>query len=97
MGMQSYLGAVFSTADNQYEKYDFDDMRDANFKKTSADGWVAMVQHYFISAWIPAPGAEYTYSSRVSNGNNIAGFISPEINVAADAKATVSADFFAGP
>ncbi len=97
MGMQSYLGPVFSTVEDTYQKYDFDDIDKENFKQTSLDGWVAMVQHYFISAWVPAPGAEYTYSTRKLNGHYIAGFISPLMNVPAGAEQTVSATFFAGP
>ena len=97
MGMQAFLGAVFSTADEHYEKISFDDMQEENFKKVSAEGWVAMSQHYFLSAWIPAAGAEYSYSSRVTNGNYIAGFVSPEFSVAPGESKTVSADFYAGP
>jgi len=97
MGMQAFLGAVFSTADEHYEKISFDDMQEENFKKVSTDGWVAMSQHYFLSAWIPAAGAEYSYSSRVTNGNYIAGFVSPEFSVAPGESKTVSANFYAGP
>ena len=97
MGMQSYLGAVFSHEENSYDKISFDDMRDGNFKVVTNDGWVAMSQHYFLSAWIPAPGAEYSYSSRVSNGNFIAGFVSPAFDVKPGETQTVSANFFAGP
>ncbi|MFC6670614.1 membrane protein insertase YidC [Marinobacterium aestuariivivens] len=97
MGMQSYLGAIFSTEENNYQKVDFDDIDDGNFKQSSPDGWVAMVQHYFVSAWIPAPGAEYTYSTRKLNGNYIAGFISPTLTVQPGQQQTVSATFFAGP
>ncbi len=97
MGMQSYLGPIFSTSENNYQKYDFDDIDDGAFKQRSADGWVAMVQHYFISAWIPAPGAEYTYSTRKQNGNYIAGFVSPAVTVAPGQQQSVKATFFAGP
>ena len=97
MGMQSYLGPVFSTVEDNYQKYDFGDIDDANFNKKTADGWVAMVQHYFVSAWVPAPGAQYTYSTRKAAGSYIAGFISPKINVAPLATGEVSATFFAGP
>ncbi|WP_417225802.1 membrane protein insertase YidC [Amphritea sp.] len=97
MGMQAFLGAVFSTADEHYEKVTFDDMQEANIKKVSQDGWVAMSQHYFLSAWIPDAGAEYSYSSRVSNGNYIAGFVSPEFSVAPGESKTVKANFYAGP
>ncbi len=97
MGMQSYLGAVFSTAENNYQKVDFGDMDEERFKTSSPDGWVAMVQHYFLSAWIPAPGAEYTYQTRKLNGNYIAGFLSPDFSVAPGQAQTVSATFYAGP
>ncbi|MFT5706833.1 MAG: YidC/Oxa1 family membrane protein insertase [Oceanospirillaceae bacterium] len=97
MGMQSYLGPVFSTVEDNYQKYDFDDIDEANYNKKTLDGWVAMVQHYFVSAWVPAPGAEYTYSTRKSGNNYIAGFVSPTIDVAAGSTADVSATFFAGP
>lgn len=97
MGMQSYLGAVFSTAEDPYEKIDFDDMDDSQFKKRSQNGWVAMSQHYFLSAWIPAPGAEYSYQSRKLNGNYIVGFLSPDFLVNAGESMTVSANFYVGP
>ncbi|WP_075173949.1 membrane protein insertase YidC [Neptunomonas phycophila] len=98
MGMQSYLGPVFSTTENSYQKYSFSDIDDdGNFKQTSEDGWVAMVQHYFVTSWIPAPGAEYTYSTRKINNNYIAGFISPELTVAPGSEASVGAHFYAGP
>lgn len=97
MGMQSYLGAVFSTAEDPYEKIDFDDMDDGQFKKRSQNGWVAMSQHYFLSAWIPSPGAEYSYQSRKLNGNYIVGFLSPDFLVNAGESKTVSANFYVGP
>ncbi|MBR9883499.1 MAG: membrane protein insertase YidC [Oceanospirillales bacterium] len=97
MGMQSYLGAVFSTAENNYQKVKFGDMDEERFSASSQDGWVAMVQHYFVSAWIPAPGAEYSYQSRKLNGNYIVGFLSPSFEVAPGQSQSVSATFYAGP
>ncbi|MBV1790374.1 membrane protein insertase YidC [Marinobacterium sp. D7] len=97
MGMQSYLGAVFSTSENNYQKVDFSDMDEERFSASSQDGWVAMVQHYFISAWIPAPGAEYSYQSRKLNGNYIVGFLSPSFEVAPGQSQSVGATFYAGP
>lgn len=97
MGMQSYLGAVFSTAENNYEKVDFDDMDDKRFNATSPDGWVAMSQHYFLSAWVPKPGQTYTYQSRVLNGLYIAGFLAPAVNVAPGQQTTLSSTLYAGP
>jgi len=97
MGMQSYLGPVFSTAEDNYQKYDFDDITESNFNKKTQDGWVAMVQHYFISAWVPSPGAQYSYSTRKSGDKFIAGFVSPNIDIAPGNQGKVSATFYAGP
>lgn len=97
MGMQSYLGAVYSTAEDNYQKIDFDDMDESPFKATTPDGYVAFVQHYFVSAWIPEAGAEYSYKSRKLNGNYIMGFISPDFVVAPGETQTVNATFYAGP
>jgi len=97
MGMQSYLGAVFSTGENNYQKVDFGDMDEERFSAASQDGWVAMVQHYFLSAWIPAPGAEYSYQSRKLNDNYIVGFLSPSFEVAPGQSQNVAATFYAGP
>lgn len=100
MGMQSYLGTVFSTEENNYEKFDFDDINESTLEEAtrkSKDGWVAMSQHYFLSAWIPAKGADYTYQARKSNGNYIVGFLSPDFTVSPNESKTVTATFFAGP
>ena len=97
MGMQSYLGAVFSSVEDAYQKVSFDDMLEANAKVVTNNGWVAMSQHYFLSAWIPAPGAEYSYSSRAANDKFIVGFVSPAFTVPAGENKTVSAHFYAGP
>lgn len=97
MGMQSYLGAVFSTTEDTYQKIDFDDMDEKGFKATTLGGYVAFVQHYFVSAWIPEPNVEYSYQSRNLNGNYIMGFISPDLVIAPGESKTVSAHFYAGP
>ncbi len=97
MGMQAFLGAVFSTTDEHYDKFSFKKLDETNVEKTSMGGWVAMSQHYFLSAWIPPADEENSYRSRVNNGNYIAGFIGPQFSVAPGKTKTVSADFYAGP
>ncbi|MCZ6469800.1 MAG: membrane protein insertase YidC [Gammaproteobacteria bacterium] len=50
----TYTGAVYYNEEEKYEKIDFDDMEDSQLKLESPDGWIAMLQHYFLSAWIPS-------------------------------------------
>ena len=62
--MYTYLGPVFSSTKDTYEKYDFDDIREASYQNKSYGGWVALIQHYFLSAWVPEKGEEYLYQGR---------------------------------
>jgi len=49
----TYTGAVYYNEVEKYEKVDFDDMEESQLKLQSLGGWIAMLQHYFMSAWIP--------------------------------------------
>src|SRR5690606_16995394 len=63
-------------------------------------GWIAMSQHYFLSAWIPPTESTNTFSMRVSPQNPseyIGGFTSPEFTVAPGQSSTQSVRFYAGP
>jgi YidC/Oxa1 family membrane protein insertase len=62
----TYLGPVFSTQNDRFEKYDFDDINDSNFKQQSEGGWVSLIQHYFVSAWVPDQNQSYLYQARKS-------------------------------
>ncbi|MDC3126790.1 membrane protein insertase YidC [Gammaproteobacteria bacterium] len=62
--MYTYLGPVFSSTKDTYEKYDFDDIRESSYQNKSVGGWVALIQHYFLSAWIPNQNEEYLYQGR---------------------------------
>ncbi len=52
--LYTYTGSVYYNEETKYEKVDFDDMEDDQLKVESNGGWIAMIQHYFLSAWIPA-------------------------------------------
>ena len=65
---------------------------------TLPGGWIAMVQHYFLSAWVPDQSQNHTYSTRVtSSGFNIAGFTSPALVLDPGQQGEVGAEFYAGP
>lgn len=94
----TYRGAAYSTSEERYEKYDFDDIEDKNLNKSTPGGWVAMLQHYFVSSWVP--GAEdnnQLYTSFSSNRDAVIGFKAPAITIAANSQATTSATFYVGP
>lgn len=103
-GMQPYLGAALTTTDENYKKLDFDDLADEDltrkggFKSSIQGGWVAMVQHYFLSAWIPDQSQENAFSLRKAKGDMyLLGFTSPQVTVAAGENGVIKAAFYAGP
>ncbi|MEM7565464.1 MAG: membrane protein insertase YidC [Pseudomonadota bacterium] len=51
--LYTYTGGVYYNEEIKYEKYDFDDMEDEALNLQSTGGWIAMIQHYFMSAWVP--------------------------------------------
>nr|VFK40743.1 MAG: YidC/Oxa1 family membrane protein insertase [Candidatus Kentron sp. SD]VFK46197.1 MAG: YidC/Oxa1 family membrane protein insertase [Candidatus Kentron sp. SD] len=63
--LPTYTGGVVSNAEHPYEKIDFQDMAEQDLKRGAKGGWMAMIQHYFIGAWIPDAdvGNEY-YTKR---------------------------------
>ena len=98
MGMQPFLGAATTTPEDRFRKFSFDKMRKEPFRERLQGGWIAMIQHYFLSAWIPEREQIHTYSTRVTSGGfNIAGFTSPALVVDPGNTAEVSARFYAGP
>ncbi|MBO9491278.1 membrane protein insertase YidC [Endozoicomonas sp. G2_1] len=95
----TYRGAAYSTADERYEKYDFDDIADANLEKSTQGGWVAMLQHYFVAAWVPnASEINQLYTKSVNSGQkSVIGFKAPAVIVPAHGEATTSAVLYVGP
>ncbi len=97
MGMQSFLGMVLSSQQEPYEKIDFEDMLEEPVNRQVQGGWVAFIQHYFLSAWVPNAEQTHTYQSRVKNGVYLMGFISPATKVAPGEQAEIKATLYVGP
>ncbi|MBU1391252.1 MAG: membrane protein insertase YidC [Gammaproteobacteria bacterium] len=98
MMMPTYRGGAFSTQDVRYEKYKFDDMAKSNLNQATLGGWAAMLQHYFVSAWIPPATDSNTIFSSVSAGGlaNI-GFRGAVYDIAPGATQEISSQFYVGP
>lgn len=94
----TYKGTAYSTTEDVYEKYDFDDIEDKNLNVSTQGGWVAMLQHYFVSSWVPEKSAtNQLYSLYSANRDAIIGFKAPAITVEPNSTATTSATFYVGP
>ncbi|TXR54722.1 membrane protein insertase YidC [Reinekea thalattae] len=97
IGKKSYLGATFSTDGSAYEKVSFKDLDDEDFSARSANGWLAMQQHYFLSAWVPATQGENSYYALKSNGLYYAGYKSSSFAIAPGETVSLSGEFYVGP
>ena len=103
----TFLGGAWGTPEANYNKLKFANFSDEKLSLEAKNAWVAMVQHYFVSAWIPgklkltqADGQPYTAkleSRQSADSMNIIGFTSPVINVPAGTSMEVDAQFYAGP
>ncbi|MFP3354964.1 membrane protein insertase YidC, partial [Pseudoalteromonas sp. SIMBA_153] len=82
--------AAYSHDDDKFEKYDFDDMQDKKLNVNSQTGWVGMLEHYFVSAWVPEQGQQNRLFSRIANNSQaIIGVIYPMTQVQAGSSETI--------
>ena len=93
----NYTGAAISYPDNHYQKLKFGVLAENNLNQSVSSGWVAMLQHYFITAWIPSVNQAQTQFSNVSNNVYSIGLANPNVNVASGGNATTGATLYLGP
>ncbi|WOX03974.1 membrane protein insertase YidC [Microbulbifer pacificus] len=98
IGVSPFLGAALHTSEENYFKQDFEDIAKKPTTETIQGGWVAMVQHYFLSAWIPNQEERNTFRLKpIGNGLYSMGFTSPQLRIEPGQQGTVEASFYAGP
>ena len=97
-GVSPYLGAALTQPDERYTKLSFSDLSDEPFSKRLPAGWVAILQHYFVSAWIPSQKASHDYfASQLSNGDNVIGYKNQNVDIAPGSAATITQTLYVGP
>jgi len=96
--VSSFFGVALSSPEKSYEKHKFSKLSEAPINKNIKDGWLAMVQHYFLGAWVPNHDTDYHYYSQ-AGGDNIfkAGMIGPTINLQPNQSHAFQSNFYAGP
>lgn len=99
MGMSSYLGAAYSSPESHYEKISFEEIQEGQFNNRDVQGgWVAIIQHYFTSAWAPPQDQQNLYYATTdSQGRNVAAFAGPTRTIAPGGEAELSATLYVGP
>ena len=95
-----FTGAAVYTDAKKFHKLEFKDIEKGkiDFVKASPNGWIAMIQHYFVTAWIPPDGvAREFYTLNPSSNLFVIGSQYPLGAVAAGASVKSVVKFFSGP
>ena len=93
-----YLGGAITTIETPYQKVEFDDLDEDALQAENTGGWVAFLQHYFLSAWVAPADQQIRYYARPTKDNNyLFGFTGPAKVVQPGASGVWSAEFYAGP
>ena len=96
----TFTGPAIYTEAQKYQKVEFKDIEKGkvDVEKQASNGYAAMVQHYFASAWILADGLKRDLFFRKVDTNLYAvGMITPMDSIAPGASKTIEAQFFVGP
>ena len=98
MLMPTFTGGAYYTETTKFKKLKFADMSKEPLKLESKDGWVGLLQHYFVSAWIPKDGlVREFYSKKLTDDMYMIGTKSALTTIAPGASLIVPARLFSGP
>lgn len=96
--MPTFTGGAYYTEADKYNKIKFDDMAKQDISMTAKDGWIGLVQHYFVSAWIPLSSAERKfYTTKLNEHDFSVGTMLSVGEIAPGTTKTVEAKLFSGP
>jgi YidC/Oxa1 family membrane protein insertase len=97
--IHTYTGGVVYNDEIKYEKYDFEDIAEKDLSYQLKDGWLAMIQHYFLVAWIPESGKDNLYYSRYNRNKDhyIIGARTSAVSIDAGQTGEISSRLVIGP
>lgn len=95
MGLATYLGGAWGTPSHPYNKLKFKDFNDNKLGVVSKDGWVAILQHYFVSAWTPGDTPR-KFFARTTQTDNYIGY-STRIDVPVAKQIHLNDTLYVGP
>jgi len=98
--LPTYTGIAVYTDKEKFQKVNFTDIDKGkiSYPKKSDDGWIALLQHYFLSAWLPANNTPREFYTRsLDKGLYAAGVIVPVGTIAPGARSSLTVPLYAGP
>jgi YidC/Oxa1 family membrane protein insertase len=94
----TYTGGVYYSPEDKYKKVSFDDMRGKKLERGVTDGWIAMIQHYFLASWIPPSTLPQTFYTSVLPGDRyIIGKYSAPVSIPVGGTHSFDNRLFVGP
>jgi YidC/Oxa1 family membrane protein insertase len=99
-GVTTFTGPAVYTEESKFHKVDFKDIEKGkqSLPKKAKDGWIGIVQHYFVSAWLPKDGTEREFfANKVGDNLYTAGVVTPVGTIAPGATASVDVPVYIGP
>jgi len=96
--LYTYTGGAIYSEQEKYEKIAFEDMIDQKLDRDIKGGWLAMLQHYFVSAWVPpAEQTNHFYTNVLANKEYVLGAYTQPVTLAPGSTHTFSSGFLASP
>ncbi|MET0118201.1 MAG: membrane protein insertase YidC [Sedimenticola sp.] len=96
--LYTFTGGAIYSPEEKFQKIAFEDMGDSRLDQDIQGGWLAMLQHYFVTAWVPgAEQKDHYYTNVLPNGRYLLGAYTPGATVAAGQSHTFNTGFVAGP
>lgn len=94
----TFVGSSYSNPEGtHYQKLTFKDMNKANLNAPVKGGWVAMQEHYFLTAFVPPADNTSRFFTKAQNNQYVIGLVSPKLSVAAGQTTTQQITLYAGP
>jgi YidC/Oxa1 family membrane protein insertase len=96
----TYTGVAVYTEQDKFQKVPFADIDKGKtgYPAKGADGWIGMIQHYFVAAWLPAQDTPHEfYTRKLDSGLYSAGVVVPAQAIAAGETAKAGMSLYAGP
>lgn len=94
----TYTGAVYYTPEAKYQRVSFDQMRKERLSLEATDGWVAIIQHYFLAAVLPPAGKNQTFfTSARDDGRYLIGTYTAPATIAPRSTHQFEERLFVGP
>lgn len=97
MFMPTFRGAAYGTQDDIYEKLKFDNIEDEKLRVATVGGWTGMLEHYFVSAWIPPQEQTNTLYARIVQNTAIIGYTGESVVINSGDTAVINSQLYVGP